>query len=418
MQSDFLQRHRSLRIVIGLVIVVLAMHVVSVIWSTLVLFGDIILLFFLAWIISFLLEPVSILLQKRGLPRTFAVALIYLALLVVVSGAIVLAIPSIQDESKLLATEITSALSTTNLAALSTNAIGTLRHFGLSEQNARSIVDSFSSQVPGWTTSLTNNAVDTTTQLFTSLLTVLFNAFLVIILSFYMMLDGDRLIERWVVKLPPSWIPDVRLFQRYVEQIFGGFFRAQLAIGAIYGLLTWLVLLLLGQANGLLVALMAGIIMLLPFIGPFLAIVPPVLLVLLQSPSSRLGFNLIVLVVALVVAQQIVMQLIAPRIFGTQMGIHPLLLFAALLLGAKEGGIWGAFFAGPVVAVTYAMMRVYYERFTRTSPLFKAQAAIEEVGGDTLPEEVLPESMGRGEATGGARTTEPDDLLSVPRKRT
>jgi predicted PurR-regulated permease PerM len=125
------------------------------------------------------------------------------------------------------------------------------------------------------------------------------------------------------------------------------------------------------QANGLLVGVVSGIIMLLPFIGPPLSIIPPLLLVLLQSSPSNLGWNLVLLVVALIIAQQVVMQMLAPRIFGAQMGIHPLLLFAALLIGAKLGGVWGAFFAGPIIAVASAMARVYYDRFSERSPLFE-----------------------------------------------
>jgi predicted PurR-regulated permease PerM len=371
MPRDLLDRHRGLRILLGLLITILAIAAARLIWSILVVVGDVILLFFLAWIIAFILEPVSLLLQRHRLPRTVAVSLIYLALLVVVSGGVVLAIPSIVDEVKLLASEITTALAPANLTTLNANLTATLRHLGLSEQNAHNIVNTISGQLPIWAQSLTGNAVNATTSLFASILNVLFDTFLVLIISFYMMLDGDRLVERFVVKLPPAWLPDVRLFQRYVEQIFGGFFRAQLTIGAIYGILTWLVLVVLGQANGLLVALLAGALMLLPFIGPFLAVIPPLLLVLLQSPSSDLLRNLIVVTIALVVAQQIVMQLVAPRVFGKQMGVHPLLLFAGLLIGAKMGGVWGAFFAGPIVAVAYAMLRVYYLRFRESSPLYQ-----------------------------------------------
>ncbi len=378
MTRDLLDRHRPLRVLLALLLVIVAIVAASLVWNTLVFFGDVILLFFLAWIVAFALEPVSILLQKRGLPRTLAVALIYLALLVVVSGGIVLAVPSIVDEVRLLASEITTALSATNVNAWNTGIENALRHFGLSQKNAQSLVASLSSQIPGWAQVATTNAVNATTQLVTSILTVLFDAFLVLILSFYMMLDGDRLVESFVRRLPPVWIPDVRLFQKYVERIFGGFFRAQLTIGAIYGILTWIVLALLGQANGLLVALLAGIIMLLPFIGPFLAVVPPVLLVVLQAPPDDLLKDLIIIVIALVVAQQVVFQLIAPRVFGASMGVHPLLLFAGLLIGAKLSGVWGAFFAGPIVAVMYAMLRTYYDRFAQTSPLFAQPAPDEE----------------------------------------
>lgn len=375
MPRDVIERHRSLRILIALIATVIAIYLASVIWNTLAVLGDVILLFFLAWVIAFILEPVSIVLQKRGLPRTVAVSIIYLALLIVVSGAIVLAIPSIEEEVRLLTNEITTALSPGNLNSLNGNIVQTLRRVGFSQKDAQNIVSSISGQIPSWTMNAANNAVDVTTTLFTSLLGVLFNAFLVMIISFYMMMDGDRLVESFVLRLPPSWQPDVRLFQRNVEQIFGGFFRAQLTIGAIYGLFTWLTLLALGQANGLLVAALSGAIMLVPFIGPFFAIVPPVLLVVLQSPSPDIARNVIIMVVLQFIAQQIVMQLIAPRVFGTQMGIHPLLLFAALLIGAKAGGVWGAFFAGPIAAIAYATVQVYYQRFSERSPLFRSPDA-------------------------------------------
>jgi predicted PurR-regulated permease PerM len=72
----------------------------------------------------------------------------------------------------------------------------------------------------------------------------------------------------------------------------------------------------------------------------------------------------------LIIAQQITLQIIAPRVFGSTMGVHPLLLFAGLLIGAKIGGVWGAFFAGPAVAIAYSMFEVFYDRYQRSSPHF------------------------------------------------
>ena len=372
MTRDLLDRHRSLRVLVLLLLAIVALYLVNLVWNVFVLFSDVILLFFLAWIVAFVLDPVSLLLQRRHVPRPLAVTLIYTALLVVVSGGIVLAIPSLEEEVRLLASEITTALSGANLESLNTNAISTLRHLGFSQQNAHNIVDAVSGQIPGWIQALTNNAVNSTTSLFASILTVLFDAFLVLIVSFYMMLDGGRLTERIVAKLPPRWVPDVRLFQRYVEQIFGGFFRAQLTLAAIYAVFTWLVLLLVGQGN-LLVALISGVLLLLPFIGTVLCLVPPVLLVLLQAPSDNLVWNLGISIGLLILAQNIVFQIIAPKVFGVHLGVHPLILFAALLVGTKVGGVWGAFFAGPFVGVGYAMLRVYYERFAKASSLFATE---------------------------------------------
>ena len=368
---DILDRHRVLRILLALVTVLVAMWVISIVWSLLASVGDILLLFFLAWVITFILAPVSNFLISRKFPRVLAVSLVYIALLIVISGAIVLMVPTIQSQVTHLADEIKSDLSAERLATLNQSAVDLLHRFGFSTKDAQRIVSQISQQVPAWAGSLANNAVNFATTLVTSIMTILFDTALIVIISFYIMLDGHRLVESIVAKLPPKWAPDIRMFQRHVNETFGGFFRAQIIVALIYGLFTWIVLLALGQPNGFLASLLAGLIMMIPFIGSFGAFVPPLLLVVLQTPNDELLGKVLVLVLLLIVAQQIALQLIAPRVFGKTLGVNPLVLFAALLLGAKWGGVWGAFFAGPIVAVFVAVGVTFYDRFTQNMPLFE-----------------------------------------------
>jgi predicted PurR-regulated permease PerM len=421
MQKDLFERHRSLQWLVGLAIVALAINVMAALWSVLVVVGDVILLFLLSWIIAFILEPVSVLLQRRGLPRLWAVSLIYVALIVVVSGAVVLAVPALESEVRYLANEVTSALSPSNLPALSRTATGLLERFGLSPRDAQNLVNQAAQEIPARARDLANASVALATSLVTQILTIIFDATLIAIISFYIMLDGGRLVEALVRRLPPSWIPDVRLFQRYVQDIFAGYFRAQLIIGGIYAVFTWLVLLVLGQPNGVLAAVLSGLIMLIPFVGAFLAIVPPALVMLLQTPSDQIFIKLAILIFLLGAAQHVVLNLIAPRIFGQHMGVPTLVLFAALLMGAKQGGVWGAFFAGPVVAVGYAMFEVFYERFQFASDLFPHHVKEEperrsegppegEAGGtrEARPTPPLaPTSSGDGGTAGGTRDKRP-----------
>jgi predicted PurR-regulated permease PerM len=383
--GDLLQRHRALRLLVSLLVVIAAIYAASLIWSALMLFSDVILLFFLAWMIAFILEPASLYLQEHRVPRALAVTLIYLALLVVIFSAVVLTVPIIAQQVLLLTGELAHAASPSNLGELNTTIIVLLEHFGLSPTDARSVASQFSSQIPIWVGNFEQQAIGAATGLVTSVLGILFNVVLITIISFYMMLDGDRWVETFVVRLPPKWIPDVRLFQRNVERIFGGFFRAQLIIGALYGVLTWLMLLLLGAPNGLLVAFLSGALMLLPFIGPFLAVIPPVFLLMLESPPNQVAVKIVVLLFMLVLTQQFVMQFLAPRIFGDSMGVHPLLLFAALLVGVKLGGAWGAFFAAPIAALVCATLDVFYTRFTQVSSIF--QPPEEEESASELPAE-------------------------------
>jgi predicted PurR-regulated permease PerM len=380
---DLLARYRVLRILITLATVVLAIYTIQLIWTSLVTFGDIIVEFFLAWLIAFILDPIVVYLHHRGTPRALAVSLVYLALAITLTGIIVLTVPVMGDETRRLAAELATTVTPDNLNHMAANATVALERLGFKPHDAQRIVPQLSQQIPAYASDLTRNALSVGASAITSVLTLLFDAFLVIILSFYIMLDGGRIAGGVMRRLPPAWKPDAELFQGYVSQMFGGFLRAQLTLSLIYGSLTWIMLALLGQANSLLVALICGLLVILPFIGPFIAMTPPIALVLLQTDPADLPVKLILLVIGLFIAQQITFQVIAPRVFSSHMGISPLLLIAALLIGAREGGVWGAFFAGPIVAVAYAMFEVFYQRFRRSSSLFPdthGQSSLLEVG--------------------------------------
>jgi predicted PurR-regulated permease PerM len=370
MHRDMLERHGVLRLLVIALTVVAALVAAQMIWALIVHFGNVILPFFLAWVISFILQPLCSVLERRGVPRLLAVSLIYLSLLGLAAGSIVLAIPVIQGQVDHIAAEVTVTLAPDNLNHLAARATQYLQSLGLSAKDAQTLVAQFSGQIPNWTNRISGQAVNATTSAAGAIAGILIDLVLIFMLSFYMVLDGDRLMESFIRRLPPVWHPDVRLLQKQVESSFGGFLRAQVIIALVYGVLTWLLLVLLGQPNGLLIAVLSGLIMLLPFVGPFLAVAPPAMLVVLQSPSHDLLRNVLILMVGLIVAQQITMKLVAPMVMSAHVGLHPLIMFAALLIGAQEAGVWGALFAAPVAAVLVTMVEVFFERFQRSSALY------------------------------------------------
>lgn len=389
---DALQRHRSLQALVGLAIIALVINIIHQIWSALAIVGDVFLIFLLAWIVTFLLAPVSSRLERAGMHRVLAVSLVYLVLLLAVVGAAVLSVPALEAEVSALATRVSVALSPgAGSSSLNAQVAALLKFVGFSPSDASSLGDQIVAQARTSIMAFSSASVGSASQLLSTIGTVVFDASLVVILSFYMMIQGDALVETLVRKLPPKWLPDVRLFQRNINEIFAGFFRAQIIIAAIYALLTWIILAAFGLGDAWFVALISGALIWLPFIGAFLAVAPPVLLVAVTTPADQLLIKLAILVLLLGAAQHIVLNVMAPRIFGQHMRVPTLLLFAALLVGAAEGGVWGAFFAGPVVGVMYAMFEVFYERFSAASPLFQTdedmseQPLIAEVEADKEP---------------------------------
>jgi predicted PurR-regulated permease PerM len=108
----------------------------------------------------------------------------------------------------------------------------------------------------------------------------------------------------------------------------------------------------------LVASLFAGLFMLIPLIGPFLALIPPLLAALLQNPDSALWIFLI-----LFVYQFAIVNVLMPRVLSHALGLHPLLVFGAILISIRLAGFWGAFFGIPVAGVLWTMATFFFERW-------------------------------------------------------
>jgi len=392
---DALQRHRSLRALVALGIIALLIYIVQALWSALAIVGDVFVIFLLAWIVTFILAPLSGRLERLGVHRVVAVSIIYLALLLASVGVAALAVPVVEAQVSLLAGRISVILSPhAGASGLGAQITTLLRFLGFTPADAQNLGSQAVAEALQVISSLSRSSAGSATQIFSAVGTAVFGATLVVIISFYMMLQGDVLVEAVVTRLPPKWEPNARLFQRNVNEIFAGFFRAQVIVAAIYAALTWIILLAFGLGDAWFVALVAGALIWLPFIGAFLAVAPPLLLVAVVTPPDQLLIKLAIVGLLLGAAQHIVLNVMAPHLFGQHMRVPTLVLFAALLLGAGEGGVWGAFFAGPVVAVGYAMFEVFYERFSAGSPLFQDDDIEDEPNEQRLDERLDEVSAG------------------------
>src|SRR6185437_483841 len=108
---DALQRHRSLRALVALGIIALLIYIVQALWSALAIVGDVFVIFLLAWIVTFILAPLSGRLERLGVHRVVAVSIIYLALLLASVGVAALAVPVVEAQVSLLAGRISVILS-------------------------------------------------------------------------------------------------------------------------------------------------------------------------------------------------------------------------------------------------------------------------------------------------------------------
>jgi predicted PurR-regulated permease PerM len=187
------------------------------------------------------------------------------------------------------------------------------------------------------------------------------------LLTFYMLLDGRRLVHEVRGFLPPAQRePAGELMSRW-DRVLSEYVRGQLVISLFIGIVVTIGLRLLGLKAALLLGTVAFFIEAVPFFGPLIWGSLAVVLALAQSPQGS-PLPIVVGIFALV-AQQVDSHLVAPLILGRFTKVHPLLLIFSTLLGASLFGLIGMFLAAPVTALAketflFVMERVEARRGT------------------------------------------------------
>ena len=330
-------------------------YLVGLGWQIIQEFADIIMLFFLAWLVAFVLEPVVGTLVEGRLPRLAAIGLTYLTLLVVLSAGVVLLVPALT----LQIVEVVRNLPT--YVEQATEFLTTLQstmNAWLSSRGSPLLIDVKSALNPQELSrradALGPPILSNVVGFATGAATLLAELLIMLILSFYFMVDGARLADSLILALPIRAQDDARFLVASIHRAFAGFLRGQMIQSLVGGVGTGVIMSILQVEYALLSSVVAALVLLIPFLGPVVAVALPVTIALLTNPEVT-----IYLFIALFALQQVIFNVLAPRILSRQVGLHPLLVFFAVLTGARVAGVWGAIFGVPIVAVLTTMISFY-----------------------------------------------------------
>ncbi len=199
-----------------------------------------------------------------------------------------------------------------------------------------------------------------------SVLAVVFSSFLLLVYTFYLTKDGNQLraaLNQWTL---PTYRTEMQELARRLDAVWKSFFRGQIVLSLTVGIVTTIVLSVLGVQGAFVLGLLAGILEVVPNLGPILAMIPAVLVALIQGPSYLPVSNLLfagIVVLVYVVIQQVENNVLVPRIMGMSLNLHPLIVLIGVVVGAGFAGILGAFLAAPVLAslkvlATYAVAKI------------------------------------------------------------
>ncbi len=372
--------------------------VLLLVWAVAGAVRHVLFLFLVALLIALLLNPLVRGLGRAWIPRGPAVALVYLAFATVVALAILGLATVVVQQTRTAAHRVDNYFTADSGHPRRTGAEHDLARFQLwldhhhlgsvhvERQGQKFLNQVGTKDVQKYTT----KALHWAEGAGLTVVTLLFDALLIVVVSIYMLLDMQRLTDVVDRRFPPRG--EGGLIVR-MEQAVASYVKGQFLLSLIIGVSAGVGLWILGMAGlmphgGRYAAAFgawAGITELIPYVGPWLGAAPAVLYALVQHPLSALWVALLFLGI-----QQLEGHVVVPKVMGRTLRLHPLLVIFGLLAGGEIYGFPGILVALPLLAAGRSVWeffseRVVLQKWTEGGPL--AEVGLEPAEeGEPVPE--------------------------------
>ncbi|MGB9594440.1 MAG: AI-2E family transporter, partial [Anaerolineae bacterium] len=316
----------------------------------------------LALILAYVLNPaVSFLHRRLRVPRTLAALLVLLVLLGIIALVPILVIPALVDQVRGLNLSIQQVL---DFAISLLKGPIVIAGFTL---DTTQLYDQVSASLQSLFSSLAASSVNLLLNIASGLAWFV----LILVLAFWFVKDAPYIREKVMALAPVRYQRDMRLLLVQVVRVWQAFLQGQLILCLVVGVAVAITMTIVGLPYALLMGLIAGVLELIPNVGPTVAAVPAVLVALLRGsnylPLSPFWFA--VLVAGLyVLIQQVENNVLVPRIMGYSLNLHPLVVLLGVLMGASLAGVLGIFLAAPTLATLRVLGRYVYRKLLDEEP--------------------------------------------------
>lgn len=297
---------------------------------------DIILSFFLSYIIMASMLPAVNYLRKKGFHKFFAVAIPFFSMLLAIVLLILPLIPFLTTQIQHLSAKFPLYFKQAVLA------------LGLSLET-----NQIQAYLANQISSISENALTLTTTVFGGI----FSFMMIFIVSFYMLLYYDEF-KRLIARLFQSETHTSILSTiDKINDKLGAWLRGQILLCLFIGVLSWIVLTLLNVPNALPLALLSGLLEVVPTLGPILSAIPAIIIALTISPTLAISVG-----VSYILIQIIENNLLVPKVMEKAVGLNPIVVIMGVIIFANLIGLSGALLAIPIITFALVILKSLDQR--------------------------------------------------------
>lgn len=211
-------------------------------------------------------------------------------------------------------------------------------------------------QVIGTTTTVVGSTAVIGISVVGGIVQFFFTFLVTFFLSLYLTKDAPVIRSYAQGLLPPSYQPEFGELLRRVGYIWQAFFRGQIILSLVIGTTTWIALEAAGMPGALILGIVAGVLEVVPNLGPTMAMIPAIIVALIQGSDvlrplgiDNVSFALITVGIYFII-QQLENNVVVPRVIGDSVNLHPVVVICGVVVGFSVGNILGAFLAAPLIA--------------------------------------------------------------------
>ncbi|MBT2581389.1 AI-2E family transporter [Planococcus sp. ISL-109] len=303
----------------------------------------------IAGVLYYLLRPLVGLLTRR-MPKVAGIGILFVAISLVLASLIYIFGPTIVEQGKSLAD-----LAPEKVEEMSSDSTNLLQGFEFGGVSGQEISDRIFGYAESLSSRLFENVLD--------ILGMFVNAAIVLIVVpfvlFFLLKDDDKFVPHLVKRLPEDHKAEGRKLLKDLNGTLSTFVVGQAIVAGVIGVLMYIGYLIIGLEYALTLAIFAMFLVVVPFLGPILGIIPAIFIALLNDGL----FMAMKVVLVLLVVQQLEGNLVTPNVMGNRLQVHPLTIILLLLVAGALYGFIGILIAIPVYAVLKTLVhnfRLFY----------------------------------------------------------
>lgn len=310
-----------------------------------------------AGILYYLTRPLMLFFERRlKANRIISIILVYITLLLLVSLFIMYIWPIAQRQFANL------AYSVPTMIAMAGDIIEYL------QQNYTSIppqvneaIDDFLQNLPTFLQNLLDHLFGFLGNFIGHVISILAGLVMMPFFLFFMLKDGEKLLPFILQIFKKKRAENIRALAGKIDNVLSSFIQGQLLVSFFVGVLLYIGYLIIDLDYALLLALFGMLTNVIPYLGPFIAVTPALIVGTLQDPM-----NFIWVAVIMLVAQQIESNLISPNVMGQALNVHPLTVMTVVIAAGSIAGFLGILFAVPVYAVVRTIIVHLYQTYVES----------------------------------------------------